>query len=162
METWSPPPLPLPSRSIFLAWTLTAGPIPCRAEGLDPKPWHEELPSRSPPAVLVRRTTVCPSPSCRRAGWQPGPGADLLSAPAKQPGLQSNSPREGREFVLNAGLVSFLLGLSSPATWQPCTERSPCPGCWQTGPGTKQNPFISVQRTISSHDKSLAVDPGTA
>lgn len=33
--TWSPPPLPLPSRSIFLAWTLTAprgaSPIPCRA-----------------------------------------------------------------------------------------------------------------------------------
>lgn len=56
-----------------------------------------------------------------------------LVPPAKQPGLQRHSPREGREFVLNAGLVSFLLGLSSPATWQPCTERSPCPGCWQTG-----------------------------
>lgn len=59
------------------------------------------------------------------ARYSPQPcRAEKFSALAKQPELQRNNPKEEKEFVLNTGLISVLLRLSSPATWQAHRERS--------------------------------------
>lgn len=124
--------------------------------------------------TLVGKTLVSSAlKCCCCVGCQPGTApsnsqprrAEKFSAPAKQPELQRNSPKEEKEFVLNTGLISILLRLSPPAIWQPRRERSPLQVAGKQVPHSlevNKSPFISIHRVNSSHDKSPAVDPGAA
>lgn len=104
-------------------------------------------------ATLVGKTLVSSAlKCCCCVGCQPGTApsnsqpcrTEKFSAPAKQPELQRNNPKEKEEFILNTGLISILLRLSVSATWQPHRERSPLQVVGKQVPhsfGCKQKPF---------------------
>lgn len=83
-------------------------------------------------ALMGKTLVSSPLKHCCCVGCQPGTTpsnsqpcrAEKFSAPAKQPEVQRSNPKE-EDFVLNTGLISILLRLSPPATWQPHRERSP-------------------------------------